>query len=215
MKNNYTIILFKNKVRYKILRTYSNFKKAETFYNKKIEENKNVFFEKQIINTKKINFEIALVEKNSKKIQTLFKTDSLGRNIPIKSDEENLKIIKIDEFLIEEKIFFINDKNKIKTSLFIQTFLKGNNLKMLSKLNNKIVLQEDENVKLFSLKTNDDANRFLDSLRIKLKEMNIMNCIIVKDTDTSQKKFLYNFLEEKGYDKKMLYRKSTTHLKGI
>jgi ATP-dependent Clp protease ATP-binding subunit ClpA len=25
----------------------------------------------------------------------------------------------------------------------------------------------------------------------------------VKDTDTSQKKFLYNFLEEKGYDKKM------------
>ena len=39
--------------------------------------------------------------------------------------------------------------------------------------------------------------------------------MIVRDTDISQKKYLYEVLVNQGFDKKMLYRTSTTHLKDI
>jgi hypothetical protein len=42
---------------------------------------------------------------------------------------------------------------------------------------------------------------------------NQKNCLIVRDSSTEQKKYLYEVLSNVGFDKKMLYRKTTTHLK--
>jgi hypothetical protein len=215
MLNNYTIILFKNKVRYKILKNYKTYKNAENFYNNKIKENESIFFGVETENGRPVHYEIALMEKFSKKQIPLFKTDPLGRNIPIKSDDNELTIIKLDDFKIPEKIFHIDSKTKIDSNLVISKFLRGDNLKMISKLNNKIIIQDEDIFNLFSLKNESDADRFLSELQNNLITKGKKNYLMVRDTDTSQKKYLYNLLEQNGYNKKMLYRKTTTHSKDI
>jgi hypothetical protein len=68
---------------------------------------------------------------------------------------------------------------------------------------------------LFSLKSVYDAERFLNNLEKYMISNNKKNCLIVKDDSSPQKKYLYEVLSNLGYDKNMLYRKSTTHLKDI
>ena len=79
---------------------------------------------------------------------------------------------------------------------------------MLSKLNNKVVVQEDENYSLFSLKNEDDCSRFLNLVESKAEKRNF---IIVRDFTSPQRKYLYDLLIEKGYDIDFLYRTKTTH----
>ena len=215
MKDNYTIILFKNKVRYKIFKKYITFKNANTYYNNLLKENQNVFFSVETEKNSPVTFELAIVEKNSKKLTPLFKVDSLGRNIKISSDNDEYTIIKLEPFKVPEKIFNIDTKKNFSPEEIISKFLRGDNLKMISKLNNKIVIQEEDKFNLFSLKDELDALRFLDSLQVKLITSGKNNCLFVADSDVSQKKYLYNLLEHKGYNKKMLYRKTTTHSKDI
>jgi hypothetical protein len=81
---------------------------------------------------------------------------------------------------------------------------------MLSKLNNKLIVQKNENIQLFSFKNENDVGRFVDSLT---NSMDKINFIYVSDVSSAQKKYLYKLLEESGFDKQMLYRKSTTHPK--
>ena len=214
MIDNYTIILFKNKVRYKILKKYITYKNAEKFYESTLKKNKEIFFEVKIESDKPVSYELALVEKFSKKVIPLFKTDPLGRNIPIKSDDQELTIIKLNDFKIPEKLLHVDNKIKIDSEDVITKFLKGNELKMISKINNKIIIQEEDKFNLFELKNDSDAVRFIDNLQNKLLSSGKNNCLFVKDSDTAQKKYLYSILEGKGYDKKMLYRTTTTHSTG-
>ena len=89
-------------------------------------------------------------------------------------------------------------------------YLSGDGLHMISKINNKFVIQKDETYSIFSLKNEEDCFRFLNNFH-ELSEKN--NFIIVLDLSSPQKKYLYRILEEKGFDIQMLYRKSTTHPK--
>ena len=81
---------------------------------------------------------------------------------------------------------------------------------MLSKINNKLVVQKDEDFKLFSFKNESDVERFIESL------MTITNnFMFVSDVSSPQKKYIYKILQENGFSKQMLYRKFTTHPKQI
>ena len=81
---------------------------------------------------------------------------------------------------------------------------------MISKLNNKVVVQEDDNYFLFSLKTENECERFLTIIEYKVDKKNF---IIVRDFTSPQRKYLYDLLVGKGYDIDFLYRTSTTHPK--
>jgi hypothetical protein len=39
------------------------------------------------------------------------------------------------------------------------------------------------------------------------------DAMFIRDTSTTQRKWLYNVLEEKGFDRRKLYRQSTTYSK--
>lgn len=213
MINNYIIILFKNKERYKIIKKYKTSEKALQFFSSKIEESNNVFFDIKTENGKSVEYEIALIEDNPEKKIPIYRTDELGRNIPVELENSKFKISKIEKFNIPEKIYHITKKEKIDSSLIITKFLKGDSLKLVYSLNNKIIIQEDDNYNLFSTKSVGDAHRFLESLRIYMVNNGKNNCLIVKDDSIQQKKYLYKVLSELGYEKKMLYRTTTTHLK--
>ena len=78
-------------------------------------------------------------------------------------------------------------------------------------LNNKVIIQNDNDFKIFSLKTEEESNRFLDFLTLYFINIKKKDCLIVKDNSSAQKKYLLNLLSENGFDKKVFYRKSTTH----
>ena len=94
----------------------------------------------------------------------------------------------------------------------ILNYLKGvDTLKVVYCLNNKVVIQKDEEFRLFSLKTEEESIRFIESLAERFYALKRKDCMFVTDTSTPQKKYLINLLSEKGFDKKMLYRKYTTY----
>jgi hypothetical protein len=213
MNNNYTIILFKNKERYKIIKNYKTYKNALPFFNSKVKESNEVVFDVQTENGRDVNYEIALIEKTSEKLFPIYRTDEMGRNIPVQLNDPNYAIIKIEKYNIPEKVFHISKKQKISSEKLINTYLKGDSLKLVSKLNNKIIIQDEDIYNLFSLKSIYDADRFLINLEKYMMSNNKSNCLIVKDSSREQKKYLYEILTNLGYNKSMLYRTSTTHLK--
>ena len=78
-------------------------------------------------------------------------------------------------------------------------------------MNNKVAVQNDDNVKLFSLKDEDESRRFLENLNDHLIDNGRGDSIIVIETSKPQKKYLYDILSEMGFSKQSLYRRSTTY----
>lgn len=141
----------------------------------------------------------------------MYITDEMGRNIKVDLDDSDFTIINIQPYNIEELIYDLQLNKKIPISEFINIYLDSTSIKLISSLNNKIIVQSDDKFNLFSLKTNLESHRLIDCLSTHLRSIGKTNFIFVKDFDSSQRAYLYSVLESNGYDKKMLYRVSTTH----
>jgi hypothetical protein len=207
---NHLIVLFKNKKRKKIINRFKTLDRAKEFFSKKVSESENVIFEKQVENALPCSFEIALVSKKDNDFQSLFVKDSLGRQVRVNLDDDDFKIIEVNEYRIEEKIFDVYQNKKITTQEFLKKYINTPSIKLLSKLNNKVVLQNDDNVDLFTLKDPEECTRFLRSLSDYFISTQRMDVIVVYESSKAQKKYLYDILEKNGIDKKVLYRTTTT-----
>jgi hypothetical protein len=207
---NYIVVLFKNKIRKKIIKKFITFKKAKLFYNKLMTESDSVIFNVQFENGKESNFELGIVELSKNKLLPIYLTDEMGRSIRVKLDEDNMTLSQISQYKKEELLYDVQTKKKITTQEIIKKYLKGDGLKMISVLNNKIVLQIEEEVLLFSLKSESESSRFVDCLSLHFFKTKRGDCLFVKDYSSAQRKYMYNLLESKGIDKKILYRKFTT-----
>jgi hypothetical protein len=137
-------------------------------------------------------------------------TDEIGRNVRVTLDEDGMTLLKIETYKKEETIYDIKQNKKITISEFIKKYLRGDGLKMVSTLNNKVVVQEDEKIYLFTLKSDSESSRFIDCLSSHFFKTKRGDSMFVKDYSTAQKKYLYKLLESAGIDKKILYRKFTT-----
>jgi len=207
---NFTVILFKNNKKRKILKTFVREQKAIEYYNKKLKESSEIVFNKEYENGSRCSYKITLTSKTCE-VEQLYYMDEIGRNVSINPKiSDNLYIKKIDMFNIEEKLYDVQENKKITFHKFVKKYLDKDKTIMLSKLNNKVVVQEDDDYSLFSLKTEDDCERFLRIVESKVEKKNF---IIVRDFTSPQRKYLYDLLVEKGYDIDFLYRTSTTHPK--
>jgi hypothetical protein len=209
----YLIVLFKNKERKKIIKGFKTLERAQIFFDKKIKDS-NFIFDKKIENGRDCTFELGLLEKNSKNFDLYFKKDELGRQIKIDLDDPDYKIMKIEDYKVEELLYDILKNKKLNFNTFLKEYLPKTSLKLISKLNNKIIVQEDEKLNLFSTKSDSDCLRFIKILEGYMVEKKRTDCLIVVDSSISQKKYLYNLLDSKGIPKKVLYKKSTTHYLG-
>jgi len=126
-------------------------------------------------------------------------------------EDDGMSILQIKPYREEELIFDVQKKKKITTKELIKTYLKTDGLKMISVLNNKIVVQKDEDIKLFSLKNENESSRFIDCLSSHFFKIKRGDCLFIKDYSSPQRKYLYSLLESNGFDKKVLYRKFTTY----
>jgi hypothetical protein len=124
-----------------------------------------------------------------------------------KIDDENY-IQKISIYKFEEYIYDVQTDTRIPINDFLKTYIDKNKLYMVSQIKNKFILQNEDDYKLFSLKNPEDCDRLLElfpSIQDK------PNMIIVKDISTIHRKYLYDLLIEKGFNKKFLYTSYTTY----
>jgi hypothetical protein len=208
---NYTIILFRNKHKKKILKRFITREKAASFFKNLVKKSEDVIFDVKFENGKQVNYEIGIVEKSSGSHVPTYLTDNLGRNIKVVLDEDNIVLSEIKQYRKEEKIFDIKENKKITVSDFIKKYLKSDTLKVISILNNKIVVQKDEVFNVFSLKSEEECLRFIETISMFFFKNKRSDCLFVNDTSTPQRKYLIDLLEKNGFDKKILYRKYTTH----
>jgi hypothetical protein len=209
MDSKYHIILFKNNKKKKKLKSFVRENLANEYYKKLISKSNEIIFDKKFENGHECRFFLGVVSDKyvSNNIHYL---DEFGRNKSIdpKIDDENY-IQKIELYKLEESIFDVKNDTKITIDYFIKNYIKDK-LYLISQIKNKFVLQNDDDFSLFSLKNEEDCERFLtilSSLEVKSKLM------IVRDVSQSQRKYLYNLLIEKGFNKKFLYTSFTTYPK--
>lgn len=208
--DNFLVVLFKNKTRKKIIKKFKTSKRALEFFNKISSKSDEVIFERQYENGNECVFDLGLLEKSTKSLFPFFITDEYGRNVKIELSDEDYNIVRISKYNVEELIFD-NQKNKrVSLSYFISHYMKKDNLKLISSLNNRIIVQIEDKLFLFTLKTENDSSRFIDRLSSHFLKIKRFDCIFVKDVSTAQRKYLYELLESSGFSKKVLYRQSTT-----
>lgn len=208
---NFIVVLFKNKLKKKIIKKFITYKKAKNFFQNLIKKSDNVIFSKQFENAKECKYELGLVEMSNKQLFPIYMTDEMGRNVKVKLQDDNKTLVEVVPYNIEEKIYDVQKNKKIETEQLINDYLKGDGIKMVSSLNNKIIVQKNEKVYLFSVKNQSESNRLLDCLSKHFFKIKRGDCIFVKDYSSAQRKYLFSLLEEKGFDKKVLYRQFTTY----
>jgi hypothetical protein len=213
MKGNYIIVLFKNKKKKKIIKRFVTEKKARNHFNELIKENDKILFDKRIENATDSEYLIGLVTNQTNVQKTLYYTDDLGRNIVANLENSNYVFLDIKNYKIEEKLFDWQDQKKINLFELEKKYFKTTELKNIFTLNNKLCIQIEEDVSVFSLKDSEESKRLLESLENKFMNENRMDSLFVRDVSTAQRKWLYNILESKGFDKKRLYRLKTTFSK--
>lgn len=140
-------------------------------------------------------------------------TDELGRNIPVNLENSDFVFLKINKYKVEELIYDWQTSSKISFNVFIEKYCGGKDLKSIYTLNNKICVQKDEDVQIFSLKNSDESERFLNTVQEYFYNERRLDAFFVKDISNAQRKWLYDVLNKKGFDKKRLYRLKTTFSK--
>lgn len=206
---NYLIVLFKNNERKKIIHEFMTLERAQAYFENHINTSNQIIFNKEVVGGLKTKFELGLVQVGkSPEISTYLK-DDLGRNIKIKLEEENMSLLKISTLRVEELIYDYQKKKKISINEFLKNYINKSGMKLISGLNNKVVVQNEDNTSIFVLKNQSDCDRFLDILSVYFFNNKKFDCIVVKDNSTIQRKYLYDLLEANGFDRKFLYRQST------
>jgi hypothetical protein len=211
MLTNFLVVLFKNKLRQKIIKKFIGKDNCFKFYNNFI-SNQNIYFPVEFENGKECKFEIAVLELGGKLSSTIYR-DEFGRNIDHKVEGTDYMIIKLQNFKYEERVYDIKNKKKLTFLEVINEFSKNKDLKSVFKINNKVVFQSDEIIKVYSCKTDFESKRFLNELQRYCLENKKTDYLISYSEDIAHKKELYRILTNKGFDIKMLYRRSTTHPK--
>ena len=207
MDSKYHIILFKNNKKKKKLKSFVRENLANEYYKSLLSKSNEIIFDKNFENGYECQFFLGIV--SDKYVDNnIHYLDEFGRNKSIdpKIDDNNY-IQKINVYRLEESLFDVKNDNKISVDYFIKNYIKDK-LYLISQIKNKFVLQNDDDFSLFSLKNEEDCERFLtilETLEVKSKLM------IVRDVSQSQRKYLYNLLIEKGFNKKFLYTSFTTY----
>lgn len=202
--------MFKNKKRKKIIKSFIKKNTAELYFKKICEQSDKVKFNVEVENSLDVTYEVGLLCKNIDTQFQLFSQDDIGRNIRVTLEDSDLQIIKIHRYRILEKLQDWSTNKRITYDEFFKKHFTNKELKNVFTVNNKIIVQKDEQTSVYSLKNIEESKRLLMLLQDEFVSLKRADAIFVKDMDTIQRKYLYEHLEKLGIDKKRLYRQSTT-----
>tara|TARA_R110001592_G_scaffold349231_5_gene644076 strand:- start:2973 stop:3599 length:627 start_codon:yes stop_codon:yes gene_type:complete len=207
MLKKYKIILLKNGTPKKTLFS-SNVKR--TTHNKflKFISSKKPLFSRKYVKRKFCQFELGIFSKESDGVE-IYRKDRLGRNILVNYDILNYHLIGLSDYWVEELIYDHKLSSRISLDFLIESYLPKKNFKQIFSLNNKLVIQDDYNFNVFSLKTVDDCTRLLSTIKNIFIGLGRVDSLFVPDSSTVQRKQLYDLLEKYGFNRKFLYKQYT------
>ena len=198
----YKIVLFRNKKLKKVIRTYRSYKGASSKV-KNLIDNNNIKFPKEFENGERYKYEIVLLcPKNSKK---LFDMDEYGRNVEVSLDDDYFSICEKRDYFEEEVIRSYDRGVNFSYNLLLKYVQRFSGVLSFVVINNKVLFQADDHIELFLLKTMSDSDRLIRILQEDLMGSK-KHSICVPDYSKVQRKELYDMLEERGYDRNLLYR---------
>ena len=207
--------MFKNKKKRRIIKGYTTESNAKRKYEDLLKKN-NVLFPVEFENAEYCIHELGLLTTQRDFQLPLFLTDDYGRNEKVYVEgESHYTFLEVKPYPIEEKIYDWQTDDKITLEKLIKTYCPVAEMKSISTLHNKIIIQIDEDFKLFSLKNSDDAERCLQTMEKYFRKKGRKDSIFVRDISTTQRKWLYDVLETKGFDRTKLYRQYTTYSKRV
>ena len=208
VKPSYYIILFNDGKR---ISTFHSSRTQKTIYSywKRFKNAKPPRFIKKYSGKKRHNLikvELALIFPNYKDAKTKFVQDEYGRQVKAEVSNQQFRIKEIIPYWIEDQIYDADNKTMIWYDQLINILTERLEISQIFTLNNKIIYQVDDHVRLFSVKNIDDAQRLFGLIREDLISMGYGNYIFVKDIDTEERVFLYDMLEKKGYSRASLIK---------
>lgn len=208
MKKKYLIILFRNKKRRRVV--HSCMKRTVIYEHwRELRTQKKPPFVKVYSGDKRKeeqHYELALVFKNNRWVKDVWVKDSLGRNIPAIIEDEKYRIKEIIPYWEEELVYDYQTKKRIRYHEMMNQITPITEIAQIFKLNNKMFVQIDDNVKVFGTKNLSDTDRLFDIVKEELIIKKRGNFIFVKDITTHQRKLLYNLLETKGFTRRQLFK---------
>jgi|TARA_R100000664_G_scaffold34130_2_gene54250 hypothetical protein len=205
---NYHIIIFNNHQKRKVLYTSTNYRNITRKY-KQILKKSNVIFPIKLSRKKECVIELALICQGNCQDKTIQRRDDLGRLETVSSTNPDFSILDINDFELEEKVYDHQRKKRRHIQEIIEEYVPQKNIVQIFKLNNKLVIQNNDQYFLFSLKTVKESDRLLECLRSHFRSVGKFNCLFSKDLSTIHRKELYNILENYGFDRKLLYKHYT------
>jgi hypothetical protein len=153
------------------------------------------------------NYELALIYPNNRWAVKTYGKDELGRNVELNVINDGKQRIKeIIPYWEEELIYDFDTKTKIRYHEFLEILLSVEDISQIFTLNNKILLQIEDNFRMFGNKNITDALRLFDLIKEDILKKKRGNFFFVKDITTHQRKLLYNMLETKGFKRTELFR---------
>ena len=208
MKNGkYFIVLFCNKKRIKILHRCQKKTTIYEYWREFKTERQPRFLKMQgMKRNNEVLYELALIFPNNRWATKTFVKDSLGRLIEAKIEDDKLRIKEIVPYWKEELIYDFQQKKRIRYHEMFDDILKVTEIGQIFTLNNKLFVQNDNDIKLYGNKNLKDAERLFELVREDLLKKKRGNFIFVKDITTSQRKQLYTLLESKGFKRTELFR---------
>lgn len=206
----YKIVLYNSGNRIKLMEVFDKYGDAIRKYNQLLEENQ-VFFPKQYMwNGVKSDYELVLTgPKESKKIEHV--RDEYGKLIEIVPKGDFI-IKQINTYEVEELITHKNTGDKHNFRSFTKSFLISSLTKIVTSLNNKLVIEyfENENVDLFIVKNNEDSIRLNNLIKEFSYSNKLTNFIFFDDPNKDNKIRLYDKIEEKlGIDRNYIIKVTT------
>jgi hypothetical protein len=213
MHNNFILVLFKNKKKKKIIKSYRTIKNATKKF-KELTQQSECFFPVEFENAEAVKYEIGLLTSQHKNQNTIFATDEIGRNVSVFVEGSSpYKFMDIKPYNKEELIMDWQLNKRITLSDLIKTYCDKSIMKSIFTLHNKLIVQLEEKYFLFSLKNHRDSIRCLYTIEEFFIEKNRKDAFFVKDISTVQRKWIYEQLVNQGFDKTKLYRQKTTFSK--
>ena len=208
MKNGkYFIVLFCNKKKVKILHRCQKKTTIYEYWREFKTERPPRFLKTQgMKRNTEVLYELALIFPNNRWATKTFVKDSLGRLIEAKMENEKLRIKEIVPYWKEELIYDFQQKKRIRYHEMFDEILKVTEIGQVFTLNNKLFIQNDNDIKLYGNKNIKDADRLFELVREDLIKKKRGNFIFVKDVTTAQRKQLYTLLESKGFKRSELFR---------
>ena len=207
MNKKYSIVLFCNKKRVKVLYSCQKRTTVHDYWSEFKTQKKPRFLKQQSgKRNQEALYELGLIFPNNRWATKTYVKDSIGRLIEAKIEDNKYRIKELIPYWKEELIYDHQLKKRIRYHEMLEEIIKIDEIGQIFTLNNKLFVQNENEIKLYGNKNINDAERLFELVREDLLKKKKGNFIFVKDVTTAQRKILYALLESKGFKRTELFR---------